>query len=256
MKDPSRHDEVGVLIKSMNLLVCLAEAPLSVAELSERTGVSKPTIYRILNTLDSGGFVIRDPSNRKYILGPALIGLGRATRNSAELIRYVRPSLLELHKKYEETVNLGVLNRGKVIYLDTLESKQQLRVTVPVTIGNNAHTTALGKAILSSMPEESALRIIDGIFSSRVNQSSPNKRSEFIDTIRSNRIAGFAIDNEDDVIGFRCVAAPIFNASGYPLAAISVSAPTNRVSLDDLVRIGNDLTSVCVNLKKMIPQRF
>jgi DNA-binding IclR family transcriptional regulator len=101
---------------------------------------------------------VRDPTNRKYILGPALIGLGRATRNSAELIRYVRPSLLELRKKYNETVNLGVLSRGKVIYLDTLESAQQLRVTVPMTIDNNAHTTALGKAILSFMPEESSLK--------------------------------------------------------------------------------------------------
>lgn len=256
MKDSSRHDEVGVLIKSMNLLVCLAEAPLSVAELSERTGVSKPTVYRILNTLDSGGFVVRDPTNRKYILGPALIGLGRATRNSAELIRYVRPSLLELRKKYNETVNLGVLSRGKVIYLDTLESEQQLRVTVPMTIDNNAHTTALGRAILSSMPEDSALRIIDDMYSSKANQSSPYTKSEFINTIRSSRVAGFAIDNEDDAIGFRCVAAPIFNASGYPIAAISVSAPTTRVSLEDLVKIGNDLASICFNLKKMIPQRF
>jgi DNA-binding IclR family transcriptional regulator len=99
MTDLTKNVEVGVLIKSMNLLVCLAEAPLSVLELSDRTGISKPTIYRILHTLDSGGFVVRDRENRKYILGPALIGLGRATRNSAELIRYARPTLMELSKK-------------------------------------------------------------------------------------------------------------------------------------------------------------
>jgi IclR family acetate operon transcriptional repressor len=256
MKDSSRHDEVGVLIKSMNLLVCLAEAPLSVVELSERTGVSKPTVYRILNTLDSGGFVVRDPASRKYILGPALIGLGRATRNSAELIRYVRPSLMELRKKYNETVNLGVLSHGKVIYLDTLESGQQLRVTVPMTIDNNAHTTALGKAILSSLPEELALKIISEMFSSKPNQYGPNSQEEFISTIRASRLTGFGIDNEDDAVGFRCVAAPIFNANGYPIAAISVSAPTTRVSLEDLVKIGNDLTLVCANLRKVIPSRF
>ena len=159
MKDLNKNDEVGVLIKSMNLLVCLAEAPLTVVELSDRTGISKPTIYRILHTLDSGGFVVRDQDNRKYILGPALIGLGRATRNSADLIRYARPTLTELSKKYNETVNLGVLSYGKVIYLSTLESRQQLRVTVPMTIENNAHTTALGKAILSSMEEEPALKL-------------------------------------------------------------------------------------------------
>jgi IclR family acetate operon transcriptional repressor len=110
---------------------------------------------------------------------------------------------MELHKKYNETVNLGVLSHEKIIYLDTLESGQQLRVTMPMTIDNNAHTTALGKTILSSMPEESALRIIDDMYSSKANQSSPYTQSGFIDTIRSSRVAGFAIDNEDDAIGFR-----------------------------------------------------
>ena len=256
MKDSNRQDEVGVLIKSMNLLVCLAEAPLSVVELYERTGISKPTVYRILNTLDSGGFVVRDRENRKYILGPALIGLGRATRNSAELIRYARPTLIDLSKKYNETVNLGVLSHGKVIYLDTLESAQRLRVTVPMTIENNAHTTALGKVILSSMEEGHALKIISTMYAAKANQTSRYTEPEFVEHIRSSRKQGFAIDNEDDAIGFRCVAAPIFNASGDPVAAISISAPTNRVSLEDLVKIGNDLTLTCTNLKRANPPRF
>jgi len=256
LKDSNRQDEVGVLIKSMNLLVCLAEAPLSVVELYERTGISKPTVYRILNTLDSGGFVVRDRENRKYILGPALIGLGRATRNSAELIRYARPTLMELSKKYNETVNLGVLSHGKVIYLDTLESAQRLRVTVPMTIENNAHTTALGKVILSSMEEEHALKIISIMYAAKANQTSRYTEPEFIEHIQSSRKQGFAIDNEDDAIGFRCVAAPIFNASGDPVAAISISAPTTRVSLEDLAKIGNDLTLTCNKLKKANPPRF
>ena len=256
MKDLNKNDEVGVLIKSMNLLVCLAEAPLTVVELSDRTGISKPTIYRILHTLDSGGFVVRDQDNRKYILGPALIGLGRATRNSADLIRYARPTLTELSKKYNETVNLGVLSYGKVIYLSTLESRQQLRVTVPMTIENNAHTTALGKAILSSMEEEPALKIISSMYAAKANQTSRYSESEFIEHIRSCKTQGFAIDNEDDAIGFRCVAAPMFNSSGVPIAAISISAPTSRVSLEELMKIGVDLAAICNNLKRTNPPHF
>jgi len=252
----NRHDEVNVLIKAMNLLVCLAEAPLSVVELSEKTGISKPTVYRILHTLDTGGFVVRDRENRKYILGPALIGLGRATRISGELIRYARPTLIELSKRYNETVNLGVLSHSKVIYLDTLESAQRLRVTVPMTIEDNAHTTALGKAILSSLPEEPALKLISTLYAAKANQTSRYTEAEFIEHIRSGRTQGFAIDNEDDAIGFRCVAAPIFNSNGEPIAAISISAPTTRISLEDLVKIGHDLTSTCNTLKIVHPPRF
>ena len=256
MTEQSKHDEVGVLIKAMNLLVFLAEIPLTVAELSERSDISKSTVYRILYTLESGGYVVRDPGSRKYLLGPALIGLGRATRNSANLIRYVRPTLMELRKKYNETVNLGVLSHGKVIYLATLESDHQLRVTVPLTIDNNAHTTALGKAILSAMEEESALRIISTIYAAKANQKSRYTEEEFLEIIRSSRMEGFAIDNEDDVVGFRCVAAPILNSSGDPIAAISISAPTVRVPLEELVKIGNDLVEVCNNLKRVNPLRL
>jgi IclR family acetate operon transcriptional repressor len=256
MKDLNRKDEVGVLTKSMNLLVCLAEAPLSVGELSDRTGISKATIYRILHTLDFGGFVVRDQKNRKYILGPTLIGLGRATKNSAATIRYARPILSELSKKYDETVNLGVLSYGKVIYLSTLESRQQLRVTVPVTIKNNAHTTALGKSILSAMEEKAALKIISDMYASKENQSSQFTETEFINYIRTIRTDGFAIDNEDDAIGYRCVAAPIFNFKGDPIAAISISAPTSRVSLGELKKIGGELAAMLNNLKRTNPLLF
>ena len=256
MKVPVRHDEVHVLIKSMNLLVCLAEAPLSVVDLSEKTGVTKPTVYRILNTLESGGFVVRDSKHRKYVLGPALIGLGRATRNSGELITHVRPSLRELREKYNETVNLGVLSHGKVIYLDTLESAQKIRVTVPMTIKNNAHTTALGRTILAAMPEESALKIIDEVYADLDSPNAFQSQKKFISTIRSSRAMGYAIDNGDDALGYRCIAAPILNSSGAPIAAISISAPTSRLSPDKFEEIGKDLISVCSALKKKIPSLF
>jgi len=256
MPDSPKRDEVGVLLKSMNLLVCLAEAPLSVVELSDRTRISKPTIYRILNTLESGGFVTRETSKRKYILGPALIGLGRATRNSAELIRHVRPALRGLHEKYNETINLGVLSHGKVIYLDTLESGQRLRVTVPLSIEDNCHTTALGKAILSAMPEETALKTIVEVTLPKRTTNTLISQEQFLDAIRKSRALGYAIDNEEDEIGFRCVAAPILNVTGYPIAAISITAPTSRTSLQDFAKIGKDLISVCSTLKKSMPARL
>jgi DNA-binding IclR family transcriptional regulator len=256
MKDSSRSDEVGVLIKSMNLLVSLADGPLSVVKLSERTGVSKPTVYRILNTLDSGGFVIRDPVRREYSLGPALIGLGRATRNSAELIRRVRPYLRELHDKYNETINLGVLSHGKIIYLDILESRERLRVTVPMVVANNYHTTALGKAILAAMPEDSALKMIDEETLPMRTRNTLISQEQLLTTIRKSRSFGYAIDNEEDEIGFRCVAAPILNSNNFPIAAISVTAPTSHRSLQDFATIGQFLIGVCSRLKKTIPISF
>jgi IclR family transcriptional regulator, acetate operon repressor len=137
-----------------------------------------------------------------------------------------------------------------------LESRQQLRVTIPMTIENNAHTTALGKTILSAMDEESALKIISSMYATKANQTSRYSEAEFIEYIRAIRAEGFAIDNEDDAVGFRCVAAPILNLSGDPIAAISISAPTSRVSLEELVKIGDDLSEICNNLRRTNPPHF
>lgn len=253
MQASKKRDEVGVLSKSMNILVCLAESKLSVVELFERTGISKPTIYRILKTFESGGFVTREQAKRKYILGPALIGLGRATRNSSELIRNVRPALRELRDKYNETINLGVLSHGKIIYLDTLESAQRLRITVPISNEDNCHTTALGKAILSALPDEVAIKIIVELNLPIRTTNTLNSQEKLLKAIRKSRSLGYAIDNEEDEIGFRCVAAPILNQIGYPIGAISITASTARTTLQDFAKIGNHLIAVCLDLKKTIP---
>ena len=116
MKDSSKtnRDEVGVLLKAMNLLVTLAEGSQTVVQLSKRTGVSKPGVYRILKTLDTGGFVVRDAVRKEYSLGPAFIGLGRATHNSSGRILAGRPGPCETHEKYNRTVNPGRLLTGKI----------------------------------------------------------------------------------------------------------------------------------------------
>jgi DNA-binding IclR family transcriptional regulator len=256
MKELSKRDDVRVILKAMDLLVSLAECPLTVLQLSERAGVSIPAVYRILKTLDSGGFVIRDPQNREYTLGPALIGLGRAARSSVELIRHVRPALRELHEKYNETVNLGVLSHGKIIYLDTLESQQRLRVTVPMMVVDNFHTTALGKAILAAIPDDLLLETIQESTLTKRTVNTLVSQQQLLETIKKSRTLGYAIDNEEDEIGFRCVAAPILNSSNFPIAAISVTAPISRTSMKDFALIGRYLVSVCASLKKTIPPSF
>lgn len=249
----ANRDEVGVLLKAMTLLVTLAEGSQSVVQLSKRTGISKPGVYRILKTLDKGGFVVRDSVRREYNLGPAFIGLGRSTHNSSGLIRVVRPSLREIHEKFNETVNLGVLNHGKIIYLDTIESRQRLRVTVPITMQDNVHATALGKAILSAMPNDLALDVINESTLSKRTKNTLVTLKELLGATSKARDLGYAIDNEEDEIGFRCVAAPILNSKGFPVGAISVTAPTSRWSLGEFAELGDYLKKVTANLRKSIP---
>lgn len=249
-------EEVAVLVKAMSLLVTLAEGSQTVVQLSKTTGVSKPGVYRILKTLDSGGFVVRDPERKEFSLGPALMGLGRATNNSSGLIKIVRPALREVHEKFNETVNLGVLSHGRIIYLDTIESRQRLRVTVPITMQDNVHATALGKAILSVMPIEAALAILNETELLRRTKNTILTLGELLEATQRAKKLGYAIDNEEDEIGFRCVAAPILNSKDFPVAAISVTAPTSRLSLENFSEIGEYLKILAAGLKKNLPNKF
>ena len=255
LKEQSRNNtqEVAVLKKAMNLLVVLAEGSQTVLQLSKLTGVSKPGVYRILKTLDSGGFVVKDSERKEFSLGPALMGLGRATNNSSSLIRTIRPALREVHEKFNETVNLGVLSHGRIIYLDTIESRQRLRVTVPITMQDNVHATALGKAILSAMPTEVALGILNETELLQRTKNTILTREEILEATQKAKEVGYAIDNEEDEIGFRCVAAPILNSKNFPVAAISVTGPTSRLSLENFSEIGEHLRTLAAGLKKNFP---
>ncbi len=253
MSGPSKGEEVAVLLKSIKLLLCLAEEPMSVVELSNKTGISKPTTYRIINTLQLGGFVVRHQKRRKYALGPVLIGLGRATYDFTELIRLARPSLRQLHNKYHQTVNLGVLNHRKVIYIDTLETREMFQVTTPVNLVENCCTTAAGRTILAAMPVEDVRQMIGQMALPKKINGEAITLDQFLESIREYKTLGYAIDNEEDKVGFRCVAAPILDSSNYPIAAISLTTLTKQGSVEDFAIIGQSLIAVCTSLAKLIP---
>ncbi|GIE99939.1 IclR family transcriptional regulator [Paractinoplanes rishiriensis] len=249
MANERRSDEVGVLVKALDLLDLMAtDAPCSVAHLCQVTGVTKPAAYRILKTLDQRGYVVRDEVRREYSLGPALLGLSRAARNSTDLVRICRPAMQALHDEFGETVNLGVVTHGQVVYLDAIESVQRLRTTVHIALRDKVHTTALGKAVLAALPPPV---VREQLAEADWTASTPNtvlSAEALLAELDRYRAQGYAIDNEENEVGSRCVAAPILDGAGRPVAAISVSAPTPRMSDEMLALVGTRLVDTCKRL--------
>ncbi|WP_214110526.1 IclR family transcriptional regulator [Acrocarpospora catenulata] len=249
MTSERRSDEVGVLVKALDILDRMAtDAPCTVAQLCQHTGITKPAAYRILKTLDQRGYVVRDEVRREYSLGPALYGLSRAARNSTDLVRLTRPAMQSLNEEFGETVNLGVVSHGQVVYLDAVESPQRLRTTVQIALRDRVHTTALGKAVLAALPEEQARELLAEADWSQPTPKAVNSVEELLATLGPFRRLGYAIDDEENEVGSRCVAAPILDGEGRPVAAISVSAPTPRMTDETLATVGRRLLEVCAGL--------
>jgi IclR family transcriptional regulator, acetate operon repressor len=244
-----RPDEVGVLVKALDILDLMAtDAPCSVAHLCQVTGVTKPAAYRILKTLDQRGYVVRDELRREYSLGPALLGLTRAVRNSTDLVQLARPAMQALVDEFGETVNLGVVTHGQVVYLDAIESPQRLRTTVSIALREQVHTTALGKAVLAALPTAEAQAHLAESDWTAGTPNSVRSATALLAELDRYRSQGYAIDDEENEIGSRCVAAPILDGEGRPVAAISVSAPTPRMTDETLALVAARLADTCKEL--------
>ncbi|MEV0568744.1 IclR family transcriptional regulator [Dactylosporangium sp. NPDC050588] len=249
MPNERKSDEVGVLVKALEILDRLAsDAPCTVVQLCQHTGVTKPAAYRILKTLDQRGYVVRDEARREYSLGPALYGLSRAARNSTDLVRHARPAMQRLNDEFGETVNLGVVSHGAVVYLDTIESAQRLRSTVQIALRDNLHSTALGKSILAVLPERQALAQLDEGTWKPLTPNTTMSVEDLLTQLARYRRDGYALDDEENEVGSRCVAAAILDSAGRPVASISISAPTARMDDDKVGVVGRRLVEVCREL--------
>lgn len=245
--EKSNASEVGVLNKALDLVETLLRADrLTVAELAAATGVNKAAAYRILHTLERRQYVTREASEvRRYSLGPAFRAFARDPGSPRALLLAAEGALRQLWEEYGETVNLGVMAQHQLLYLDILESDQGLRTTVTVGALDHLHSTALGKAMLAALPVSEARAIL-----SRTDRVARTPRTitslpEILGELDLIRQRGYALDDEENEPGARCVASAIIDAVGRPLGALSVSGPAWRLPDELVERMGSHLVKVC-----------
>lgn len=232
--DGSGRYPIAVLGKALDLLDALdGDEALTLSELSARAGIPKPTALRILANLEERDFVKRD-ARGQYRLGTRLLQLGARASASLDVRAVARPVMKELHAEFDETVNLAVPAEEGIIYIDILQSPRGLRMAAMVGMRDDYHSSALGKAMLANWPERRIEALVGralGRKTDRTVATSAALRRE-LDGVRAR---GFAIDDEENEIGARCVGAPIFDHRGECIGAISVSGSTSRLTDD---RIG------------------
>lgn len=233
---------MAVLGKALAIVEALVDGPtLGVSELSDRTGASKASVFRILATLERRGYVAKDPVSRKYRPGPRLLAIACGLVSGHDLVQGARPVLAALHAEFDETVNLGILSEGQVLYLDILESSHGLRMAARVGSRHPLHTTALGKAILAWLPADEARRLLPERRFERRTPRSVTAWPSLERQLAAFRKQGYAVDDEENEAGVRCVGAPILDVRGRPVASISVAGPASRLRDATIRRIGRRL---------------
>jgi DNA-binding IclR family transcriptional regulator len=229
---PPRRDSVQSLERALDLLEALAAGgELGVTELANRTGLVPSTTHRLLHTLTGRGWVTQSAATGRYLLGYKVSEVAGAVERRVERLRAAaRPHMESIQRATGETVNLVVVDGERVVYVDQVEGTRNVRMFTAVGTTVPAHTTGAGKAIMAHW----APGAVADLYGPRepLQQLTPRTLVSVAalddDFVRIRR-RGYAIDNEEHELGVGCVAAPVFDHTGRPAAAISVSGPSARI---------------------------
>ena len=230
------------VVKTVRILEELSrEGEMGITQLSDSVGMHKSTVYRFVNTLQELGYVYQDSQNERYGLTLKLVELGSPVLERLELRRVARPVLENLASETQETIHLAVLDEGRLVYVDKIESTRALRVSMMSGVGLSAPTycTGVGKVLLAYLEPEARDEVLSGESLQRFTENTITDREQMEKELTMIRQNDYGIDNEEHEVGVRCVAAPVRDNRHEVIAAVSISAPSVRLTNSEIPQFRN-----------------
>ncbi|MGG5823364.1 IclR family transcriptional regulator [Falsiroseomonas sp. HW251] len=209
---------------------------LTTAEVAARAGLDRGTAFRLIHTLIDLGYVRAVPATRRYRLTLRCLELGFAALSAGDLPSHATPLLREAVPGVADAASLGVLDRGEVIYLARVEAALERHGLVrrPGTrIG--AYATALGQAILAWLPRADQVAHLHAVERVMLSERTLTGMDALLARLDEVRARGYAVADGENAYGLRTVAAPVLDASGAPVAGVSLTIATTREELAPFV---------------------
>jgi DNA-binding IclR family transcriptional regulator len=227
-RDSKPKNLVQTIDRASSILDILGESPqgITIRELSAKIKLPKGTTHRLLSSLCYFGYVRQDPKTRNYFLGLKLVELGNLLLSQLDLRKEAEPLLRDLAERTKETVHMVFLDRNEIVYIDKVELDHHssgLRMASRVGLRNPAHSCAVGKMLLAYLNEKELDRIISEKGLPKRTENTITDPVQLREHLKLVRAQGYAIDDEENEKGVRCIAAPVFNEVGKAVAAISIS---------------------------------
>jgi len=249
--DPDPRDGgVQSVDRALSIIETLAEDDegYRLSDLAVRTGLSTSTVHRLLATLEKRRFVQFDRYESKWHVGAQSFAVGATFARRRNFVAQAMPYLRKLRDLTRETANLAVVDDESIIVLTRIESREIMRSLTKVGGRVAMVASGVGKAVLATYSDQDVNAIIRRQGMPRLTEKSIVRPGELFKELQTVRRQGYAVDDEEARIGLRCVAAVVYNDCGEPLAAISVSGMTSRVTDDRLPALGAIVREVAVEL--------
>src|SRR6478735_3110722 len=253
-KDEARTDMVG---KALGLLVLLGDEPrgASAAEISRRAELPFSTTYRLLGSLTRDGFVDYEPDGRRYHLGLRVFQLGQRVSNHHGFAATALPVLQRVTDITHEATILSVRDGDHHLTVNKVDGPKTFRVTSDPGHLGALHTTSVGKALVAFADDATRAQLVEELPLEPLTALSITDREAFRAEIEQVRRQGFATMAEENELGMRAVAVPVFNAQGHAFASLATAVPVFRLSMEALVALVPLLQAAAAELSARLPQQ-
>lgn len=210
--------------KALQLLVLLGDRPATLDELAAAIGVHKTTVLRLLRTLADEHFVFRDGGHR-YHLGARIHELSSRGLDQREVRGIAAPHLAAFNREHGRTTHLSELAGDEIVYIDKLESHDNIRMASRIGLRAPVHSTAAGKVLVADLAEAELDALLSGLAFPRRTSNTIVDAQAYRAELAHVREVGWGHDAEENEPSINCIAAPVRAASGRAVAAVSVSVP-------------------------------
>jgi DNA-binding IclR family transcriptional regulator len=234
---------IGSVQRAIDILKLFdrAHPELGMTELARALALPKATVAGLVYTLEHNGYLNQNPETRRYRLGYALVERAGVLLSQFDLRRLADPVLQELRDAINESVNLAVRDGLEVVYIQRLLGASGLGIRAEVGRRERIYTTALGKALLAWLPTAEQQHAAAHIPWEPITNYTITDPDAFLAELQAVRRRGYAIDDQENELGGRCIAAPIFDYDEKPVAAVSISVPLQRLPDSALPALGEQV---------------
>lgn len=240
------------LTRALRIMELLSEKPtgLTTAQITEILKIPRNSIFRITSTLLENGYLVRDDEIKSFQLSQKLLTMGYAALSEESLIEKSLSQMRELRDKYKETIPLGIMHGGEGLVIEEVPGLHSFRYVLEPGRRFRLHTAAPGKAMVAFLPENEREALLKNIKFIPFSKRTIKSESDYRKVLKKVEKDGYAIDHAEEIEGMHCIGAPIFNRTGYPIAAIWITGPSHRIKENDFAAIGKSVKKACDKISR------
>jgi IclR family acetate operon transcriptional repressor len=250
--------QVQSLTRGLSILeaIAKAEAGLSLTDVAQRAGLPPSTAHRLLSTLEKMGYVFQAGDLGLWYVGLQSFTVGSSFLTARDWVAQSHPGMRRLMQQAGETANLAILDGTEAVFIDQVQCQETMRTIVRLGSRVPLHASGVGKAIFASLPNEQIDAILKVKGLPRITENTITSPETMWASLRVIRQRGYSFDDEEHLVGTRCVASAIYDEHGEGLGAISLAGPVSRLPDARIKQLGPVVAHIAEDITKRLGGRW